>query len=115
VTLVENRAWENGYDAGLLRHVTDGIFASVNPVIIERLLHETGRSHERLRFYFGHIGWVPGQLEGELERNYWHLVSGDINEVFGPDAGSMWQRFIERLEPAVPLLTPEVPLNPGIR
>jgi len=115
VTLVENRAWENDYDAGLVRHVSDGIFASLNPVIIERLLHENARPFERVRFYFGHIGWVPGQLERELEHHYWHLVKGDVDEVFGPEAGSLWQRLIERLEPADPLLSPEIPLNPGLQ
>jgi putative transcriptional regulator len=113
VTLVENRAWENNYDASLLRHVTGGIFASVNPVIIERLLHGTTRSWERVRVYVGHIGWVPDQLEQEIARNYWHLVNGDVDEVFGAEAGSLWERLIERLEPAEPLLAPEVPLNPG--
>jgi len=115
VTLVENRAWENYYDAGLVRHVLDGIFASLNPAIVERLLHETATPFERVRFYFGHIGWVPGQLERELEHHYWHLVKGDPDEVFGPEAGSLWQRLIERLEPAEPLLSPEIPLTPGLR
>lgn len=113
VTLVENRAWENNYDAWLLRHVHDGIFASVNPVIIDRLLPETAQQFVRVRFYFGHIGWVPGQLEREIERNYWHLVSADVDEVFSLEAGSLWGRLIERLEPAVPLLSPELPLKPG--
>jgi hypothetical protein len=40
-------------------------------------------------------------------------VNGDVDEVFGAEAGSLWERLIERLEPAEPLLAPEVPLNPG--
>jgi putative transcriptional regulator len=115
VIVLENRAWENDYEAGLVRHVLDGIFASVNPVIVERLLHEKGRPFERVRFYYGHIGWVPGQLEQELEHHYWHLVNGNADEVFGPEAGSLWQRLIERLEPSEPLLSPEIPLNPGLQ
>ena len=114
VTVVENRAWENDFDAGLVRHVRDGIFASVNPVIIERLLHDNARPAAHLRVYFGHIGWVPGQLERELERHYWHLLSWNTDEVFGPEAGSLWQRLIERLEPADPLLSPEYPWAPGL-
>ena len=108
VTLVQNRAWEKNYDAGLWRHVIDGIFASLNPVIMERLLHGDAGAPDRVRFYFGHIGWVPGQLEREIERHYWHLVKGDADAVFGPEAGSFWQRLIERLEPEQPLLTPDI-------
>jgi len=114
LTLVENRSWEKGYEAVLLRHVRDGIFASLNPAIIERLLHGNDRPYERVRFYFGHIGWVPGQLEQELEHRYWHLVDGDADEVFGPEAGTLWQRLIEQLEPAEPLLSPVIPLDPAL-
>jgi putative transcriptional regulator len=112
VTLVENRAWVNTYDAWLLRHVQDGIFASMNPAIIDRLLPEVEQQNVRVRFYFGHIGWVPGQLEREIERDYWHLLSGHVDEVFSLEAGSLWERLIERLEPAVPLLSPEIHLEP---
>ncbi len=115
VIVLENRAWENNNETGLVRHVLDGIFASVNPVIVERLLHENGRPSERVRFYFGHIGWVPGQLEQVLEHHDWHLVNGIADEVFGPEAGWLWQRLIERLEPSEPLLFPEIPLNPGLQ
>jgi len=113
LALVENRAWADNYDAGLVRHVLDGIFYSVNPVIFERLLYEHVRPFERVRFYIGHIGWVPGQLEREIEHHYWHLTTGNVEEVFGPEAGSLWQRLIDRLEPADSLLSPEVPLTPG--
>jgi putative AlgH/UPF0301 family transcriptional regulator len=92
--------------------VLDGVFASVNPMIVDRLLQKTARPIERVRLHFGHVGWVPGQLERELEHHDWHLVEGNAEEVFGPDAGSLWQRLIERLEPTDPLLAPDLKLNP---
>jgi putative transcriptional regulator len=99
VTVVENPAWETRYDAGLVRHVADGIFASVNPLILDKLLQGKSRSFEQVRCYYGHVGWVPGQLERELGQHNWHLTKGSAEEVFGQDAAGLWQRLIERLEP----------------
>lgn len=113
VTVIEHHVWQNNYDAALLRHVVDGVFASVNPLIVDTLLRETDPPIERARFYFGHVGWVPGQLEQELDHHDWHLMEGNTREVFARDAGALWKRLIERLEPAEPLLSPEIPLNPG--
>ena len=112
VTLMENRAWENNYDIGLVRPVADGIFASVNPAILDRLLQDKSRAFGGVRFYYGHVGWVPGQLEHQLELQNWHLVEGNPDEVFGRDAAGLWQRLIERLEPADLLPVPGLP-SPG--
>jgi len=71
---VENRAWRNNYDAGLLRHVLDGVFASVNPMIVDRLLQDTARPIERVRFYFGHAVWLPSQQKRELDHHDWRLA-----------------------------------------
>lgn len=102
LTLFENPAWEDRYDTSLARHVQDGVFASMRARILDRLLHDEAKAFKRVRCYFGHIGWVPGQLERELERHDWHLIPGAIDAVFGPDAGRLWQRLIEPLEPAQP-------------
>jgi putative transcriptional regulator len=107
VTLVENRSWENNYDIGLLRRVTDGVFASVNPLILDKLLQDTSGPLGRVRFFYGHVGWVPGQLEQELDLHDWHLVDGNVEEVFGRNAAGLWKRLIDRLEPAALLPAPE--------
>jgi putative transcriptional regulator len=90
VTLVENRAGENSYDIGLVRPVTDGTFASANPLILDRLLPDKVRPVGRVRFCYGHVGGVPGQLQHELQLHDWRLEEGNPEEVFGGDAAGLW-------------------------
>jgi hypothetical protein len=68
-----------------------------------------------VRFDFGHVGRVPGQPEREIEPHDRHLAEGNADEVFGPDAVSLWQRLIKRVEPAEPMLSPDLPPSPGLR
>lgn len=61
-----------------------------------------GRSSEtELRFYVGHAGWAPGQLDFELTMGGWHVVSATEDLVFSNEPDAIW----ERLLPAKPVLT----------
>jgi len=106
--VVESRSREQQYDPGLAGPVSGNIFASYDRDIFAWLLQQDAASLGRMRCYFGHVGWYLGQLEQELKHHYWHLLQGDVDEVFGDDAGTLWQRLIERLEPAEPYLGPPV-------
>ncbi len=48
---------------------------------------------QRVRFYAGYAGWSPGQLEDEIERGVWGLLSGDKRWIFSPDPGELWERL----------------------
>jgi putative AlgH/UPF0301 family transcriptional regulator len=52
----------------------------------------------RLRFYVGHAGWGPGQLDGEILRGDWHVMAAAIDVVFGDAADDVWERLIARAE-----------------
>ena len=80
--------------------------------MLDRLLQDESGAFERVRFYFGHVGWVPGQLGRELELHNRHLVKGDVEGVFSTDVGTLWQRLVDRLESPDALLAPDLPLTP---
>lgn len=53
-----------------------------------------GRSSGRSVLYFaGYAGWGPGQLEDEIRRDAWSVVSGNAEAVFGVD-GTLWTRLV---------------------
>lgn len=79
--------------------VADGVYISSERPVIEAALAGPGDAQE-LRFYLGYSGWAAGQLEFEITRDSWHVVPGDADAIFSADTGLLWDRLIDRLEPA---------------
>ena len=85
-----------------LEHATpilDGIYASNNMDLLQQL-EAADKPADELRLFAGHAGWGAGQLQGELRRDDWFVIPGDVAMVFGVDAGNLWERLINRLDPA---------------
>lgn len=49
-----------------------------------------------LRIFAGYAGWGPHQLDGELVRGMWHVVTSQYDDVFGEDPEEMWRRVLHR-------------------
>ncbi len=81
-----------------MAHVADDVYISADRRVLDDLLAAKKPASE-LRFYIGHSGWAPGQLDFELQRGSWHVVAADAEAIFSDDTGSLWQRLIETLEP----------------
>jgi putative transcriptional regulator len=79
--------------------VLDGIYFSTDRPLLETLLN-TDTSSSELHLYLGYAGWAPGQLEGELKREDWHLHQGTPTAVFSDSPAEVWRRLIEIYEPA---------------
>jgi putative transcriptional regulator len=90
------------------------VYYSASSVALEQLL-AGDRSAKRLRLFFGHAGWGPGQLDLELARGDWHVVPADIDLVFDSDPATLWRRLIKRVAPKglqARYATPVEPLRP---
>jgi putative transcriptional regulator len=74
--------------------VRDGVAFTTDPAIFDAIAHGTGPRHSL--FAVGYAGWGPGQLEAEIARGDWITVSADDALVFDDDAGSKWERAMER-------------------
>ncbi len=79
--------------------IIDGIYASNNMGLLQRL-DATNKPAEELRLFVGHAGWGAGQLQGEVRRDDWFVIAGDVAMVFGVSPGKLWERLINRLDPA---------------
>lgn len=66
-----------------------GHFAlTANPQILEDIAH--GRGPEKKIIAFGYAGWAPGQLQSELVRGDWFVISATSRLVFDEPRGRVW-------------------------
>ena len=49
-----------------------------------------------LRIFAGYAGWSAGQLQGEIARGDWYVVTGEPTDVFREDASSLWRDVLRR-------------------
>jgi putative transcriptional regulator len=49
---------------------------------------------DKLHVYFGYTGWAAGQLEFELHRGDWHILTADIDGIFDKDPEVIWHEYI---------------------
>jgi putative transcriptional regulator len=57
-----------------------------------------GNPNLKLRAFVGYAGWAPSQLEAEVSRRDWHIVSADATTVFDTAADKMWPTLIKSSE-----------------
>ena len=69
----------------------------------------------RFRSYVGYAGWAPGQLEGELKREDWHVLPGDADVVFSSSPEGVWDNLIKKTEVFFASLGPYAGPLPGSR
>lgn len=51
---------------------------------------------EGVRVFAGYSGWTFGQLEGELERNDWMVLSALASDLIGPPRLDVWAHVLRR-------------------
>lgn len=54
----------------------------------------------RARVFAGYAGWGGGQLEAEMKEDSWIVEDATADDVFTPDAKTLWRRIVERKGPA---------------
>jgi putative transcriptional regulator len=81
-----------------MAHVANNVYISADRRVFDEVL-ALKKSESEVHFYIGHSGWAAGQLDFELARSSWHVVTADTDAIFSGETESMWNRLIERLEP----------------
>ena len=41
--------------------------------------------------FLGYCSWGRGQLEREIQRDFWHICQGNVDDVVGPNAPNLWE------------------------
>ena len=76
-------------------HVFQNVYAGSNPKVIEQMLKNESRG-DRFRVYAGYAGWAPGQLDQEVKRGDWHILSAETDIIFNEAPGEIWPELILR-------------------
>ena len=61
---------------------------------IDRIIEQTPND---ARYFAGFVGWMPGELDMEIEKRIWYVGDADPELVFQKDTGAMWEQLLERL------------------
>jgi len=77
--------------------ITDGLFWGGDIEHIKELIATGQLSPNEIKFFMGYSGWVPKQLEGELERNSWLVSNIKAKQAMKPEAEDMWNNVIKSM------------------
>lgn len=47
------------------------------------------------RYFVGYVGWLPGELRGEIDRGLWSVLDADIDMVFRKDTDGLWEELLQ--------------------
>ncbi len=70
-------------------------FGNVDDMI--DMMSERSITSGQIRFFIGHSGWGPGQLEEELKRNYWFVTRASATTVFEHNPKTLWRSLLLRM------------------
>ena len=86
---------------GPFESVWEDVWWSADRGTVEALLGDD-IGPDALRVFLGYAGWAPGQLDAELAvADSGALFRAEADDVFGPDPGGLWDRFVGRNRPLI--------------
>jgi putative transcriptional regulator len=75
--------------------VFGNVYVSSSRNTLERMIG-AHRTQKQIRFYAGYAGWFSGQLDREVSRGDWHIVSADADSIFEKKSSEIWQELFRR-------------------
>lgn len=62
------------------------------------------RTPNDARYFAGFVKWRPGELDAEIARGLWYVMTPEVELMFREDAKSMWLELVRRMgiEPLTP-------------
>ena len=78
------------------RHVIDNIYWGGDFNVVLRLLRSRSINEEQIRFFIGYSGWGKGQLDKEIENDYWLVTHPETNSIMSIDK-NYWKNTLKRL------------------
>ena len=95
--------------------VTENIYWSGDFEKMYELINNGEVKENQVKFFLGYSGWAPGQLEKELDMNYWHMVPSEkyTNYIWG-NSSQLWQKILTDLglsKKLINIIPPDPSLN----
>lgn len=54
------------------------------------------KEYQQARFFAGVVVWQPGELDAEIERDYWYVQAADAALVLRKSTSGMWEELVKR-------------------
>ncbi len=54
------------------------------------------KEHQQARFFAGVVVWQRGELDAEIERDYWYVQEADAALVLRKSTSGMWEELVKR-------------------
>jgi putative transcriptional regulator len=71
------------------------VYASASKKTLETMLIAR-KTAKQFRVYAGYAGWMPGQLDREMSRGDWLIVTADARTIFEKKPSEMWPELMRR-------------------
>ncbi len=78
------------------RHVIDNIYWGGDFNAVLKMLRSKSISEEQIRFFIGYSGWSKGQLDKEIENDFWLVTHPDTQSIMPIDT-NYWKTNLKRL------------------
>jgi putative transcriptional regulator len=75
--------------------VFGNVYVSASTGTLERMLG-SHKTEKQLRIYAGYAGWMPRQLDWEVSRGDWLIVSADAGSIFEKKSSEIWRELFQR-------------------
>jgi len=79
-------------------HVFGNIYASGSRDLLVELI-DKANFESSIRFYAGHSGWGPGQLDYEINRGSWQVAPASEHMLFSEEPLNIWQQLAPQSRP----------------
>ncbi len=83
------------YIKNLLFKPSGEIAVSSNMEIVRDILKGSGPKN--VNIFLGYTGWAIGQLEKEIENNYWLISEADNSLIFNEESNFKWHTALEKI------------------
>ncbi|MBW7847509.1 MAG: YqgE/AlgH family protein [Bacteroidales bacterium] len=91
--------------------VMDGLYWGGEVETIREMMDMGVVQDDQIRFFLGHSGWGPGQLDNELKRNTWVVTEAPCSLLMKTRSHQMWNLLLQRMGPEYDLWR-NFPANP---
>lgn len=78
------------------RHVIDNIYWGGDFNVVLKMLRSRSINEEQIRFFIGYSGWSKGQLDKEIENDFWLVTHPDTQSIMPIDK-NYWKTNLKRL------------------
>ena len=75
--------------------VFGNVYVSVSKNTLELMIGKH-KTENQFRMYAGYAGWQPGQLDWEVSRGDWLIVSADAGSIFEKRSSEIWRELFQR-------------------